>query len=98
MALSDLASLGSFVSGLAVLASLVYLTLQVRQAERYQKAIAQQARATRLSDLHMRLAGVEEIVSKGFSGDVDLSLTELRQCRRYVRATLYNIEDTFRMH
>jgi hypothetical protein len=32
MSLSDLAPLGSFVSGVAVLISLIYLSLQVRQA------------------------------------------------------------------
>jgi hypothetical protein len=34
MSLSDLASLGSFVSGLAVLISLVYLATEVRQSHR----------------------------------------------------------------
>ncbi|HEX3432128.1 MAG TPA: hypothetical protein VHT03_14710 [Rhizomicrobium sp.] len=42
MSLSDLASLGSFVSAFAVLASLVYLALQVRQAEKNQRAILNQ--------------------------------------------------------
>jgi hypothetical protein len=44
MSLSDLASLGSFVSGVAVLISLVYLASQVRQA----------ARATR-SSIHQNI-------------------------------------------
>ena len=34
MSLTDLASLGSFVSGVTVLISLIYLALQVRQAEK----------------------------------------------------------------
>ena len=34
MSLSDLASLGSFVSGVAVLVSLIYLALQVRQPKK----------------------------------------------------------------
>src|SRR5271166_5699196 len=56
MSLSDLASLGSFVSGVAVLVSLVYLARQVRQAERNQRALAQQMRATRTSDLLVAIA------------------------------------------
>src|SRR5512135_3499702 len=44
MSLSDLASIGSFVSGIAVLVSLVYLASQVRQA----------ARATR-SSIHQNI-------------------------------------------
>jgi hypothetical protein len=100
MSLSDLASLGSFVSGIAVLASLIYLTFQLRQAERYQKASVQQARSARLSDSNLRLAepAMVEVFNKGNSGDAQMSLTELGQFRRIVTALLYNGEDTFRMH
>src|SRR5215472_5949453 len=98
MSLSDLASLGSFVSGVAVLASLIYLTLQVRQAERYQKAMAQEARAARLSDLHLRFADLADVFAKGNGGDDDLSLTQLRQFRHLINAATYNGEDTFRQH
>ena len=42
MNLSDVASIGSFVSGVAVLVSLVYLSLQVRQTERNQRALMNQ--------------------------------------------------------
>ena len=48
MSLSDLASLGSFVSGLAVMISLIYLAVQIRQAERNQKAMIQQGRTARM--------------------------------------------------
>src|SRR5215469_4320936 len=58
MSLSDLASLGSFVSGVAVLASLVLLffqmrqmTEQVRQAEKNQQAAVQQARSHKVVDM-----------------------------------------------
>ena len=37
MSLSDVAAIGSLVSGVAVLVSLVYLSLQVKQAERNQQ-------------------------------------------------------------
>jgi hypothetical protein len=54
MTLSDLAALGSFVSGVAVMVSLVFLyfqvrqvNLQVRQAERNQRATIAQVRAGR---------------------------------------------------
>src|SRR5215469_5099480 len=98
MSLSDLASLGSFVSGVAVLASLVYLTLQVRQAERYQKAIALQARAARLVDMHFRMADsdVHEIGLKGLNGDDDITQMQLRKFRSIFMANMYSSEDTFR--
>jgi len=57
MSLSDLASLGSFVSGLGVLASLVFLYIQLRQlraqlaqGEVNQREMINEASATRLSD------------------------------------------------
>jgi hypothetical protein len=57
MSLSDLASIGSFVSGAAVLASLVFLYIQLRQlraqlaqAEVNQRAMINEAYTTRLGD------------------------------------------------
>lgn len=49
MSLTDLASLGSFVSAVAVLISLVYLSLQVKQAERNQQASIRATRVTRIA-------------------------------------------------
>jgi hypothetical protein len=56
MSLSDLASLGSFVSGFAVLVSLIYLALQVRQAEKNQRALIHQGRTAQVSDRVLRMA------------------------------------------
>jgi len=73
MSLSDIASIGSLISGLAVLVSLVYLSLQVRQAERNQRAVVNQGLIGRwvdgvfhlvdptLGDLHFSaMTGVED--------------------------------------
>jgi hypothetical protein len=100
MSLSDLASLGSFVSGAAVLISLIYLALQIKQAERYQRAIAQQARADRLVDSWFRLADSEmrEVMHKGQFGEDDISLTQVRQFEAIFRAIMYGAEDSFRQH
>ena len=45
MSLADLASIGSFISGIVVLVSLVYLGLQVRQAKFHQQAAIRQGLA-----------------------------------------------------
>ena len=50
MSLSDLASLGSFVSGAAVLVSLIYLSIQVRQTEKNQRALINESYVTRVSE------------------------------------------------
>lgn len=59
MTLSDLASLGSFISGIAVLVSLIYLALQVRQAEKNQRAIIHQGRVEQSADRLLRLMDPE---------------------------------------
>jgi hypothetical protein len=47
MSLSDLASLGSFVSGVAVTVSLIYLIIQTRQNVRHTRALIQQGAGAR---------------------------------------------------
>src|SRR5215469_1497977 len=66
MPLSDLASLGSFVSGVAVLISLVFLyfqvrqvTAQVRQAERNQQASIRHTRVSRSVQLQLEISEPE---------------------------------------
>jgi hypothetical protein len=56
MSLSDLASIGSLVSGIAVLVSLVYLAQQTRQNTKHTRALIQQGRAIQASDLTNRWA------------------------------------------
>ena len=41
MSLNDLASIGSFVSGMAVVISLIYLSIQIRQNTRHERAAMQ---------------------------------------------------------
>jgi len=104
MSLSDLASIGSFISGLAVLISLIFLYFQLRQvnaqalqAERTQHATIRHTRAARIVEIN--LASVEpswaDAVAKGSAGDDDLSATQLRQFGAYVTARLSNAEDAF---
>ena len=64
MSLSDWASIGSLVSSIAVLISLIYLALQVRQAERNQQASIRQGRATRMVDI---ILAAGEPVETGFA-------------------------------
>jgi len=97
MSLSDLSNIGSFVSGIGVLISIIYLAVQVRRAEKYQQAIMQQGRAARVSDYFMRctepvLAGV---IAKGQAGDANLSPIEVQQLFFAFRALFLGFEDSF---
>jgi len=107
MSLSDLASLGSFVSGFAVLVSLVFLYFQLRQlteqgrqAEKNQKALIQVERAARAGDQLRFLARPEiaEAYTRGRSGASDITTSQYHQYFAIVRATLTSQEDAFFQH
>ena len=100
MTLSDLAAIGSLVSGVAVLVSLVYLSLQVKQAERNQQASIRASRTSRIIDLYMGISepSMAEAVVKGMSGIGEMSETQVFQFSSYGSARFFNAEDSFDQH
>src|SRR5690242_19662862 len=107
MTLSDFASIGSFVSGVAVLASLVFLffqmrqmTEQVRQAEQNQRALMNQGIANRVNQLMIWVAEphMADLLSRAESGDTQFTRAELRQLLSYLHATLNSARDTYNQH
>lgn len=97
MLLSDLASLGSFVSGFAVLISLIYLGLQVRQAKRNQQIAIRHSRVSRIVELHLALAdpGVTDAWLHGSGSPEDLTQPQLSQFTNLCRALFFHFEDSF---
>src|SRR5215469_6067960 len=98
MSLSDLASLGSFVSGVAVLLSFVFLALQLRQANVNQRALIQMGRVGRVVDSVYRQIEEPELrslVSRGRRGDTTMSPEELEVFQLQSYAVFLNFEDTF---
>jgi len=59
MSLTDLASIGSFVSGLAVIASLIYLSVQIQQNTRHTRALIHQGEAARTNSITIGLMPAE---------------------------------------
>jgi hypothetical protein len=100
MSLSDLAALGSFVSGIAVLISLVYLSLQIRQAEKNQQAAIRQGRVARIVDLGIAACepSAADAFDLGNSGSESLTRTQIAQYRHLSRCVFYNWEDSFYQH
>ena len=100
MSLSDLASLGSFVSGMAVLMSLVYLWLQNRQLEKNQRALINQGVVNRSSDTFKWLAEphMSELISKMIGGETQFTGKELTQIRMRLRNTMVSVRDTYVQH
>jgi hypothetical protein len=100
MTLSDLASIGSLISGLAVLVSLVYLSLQIRQTERNQQASIRQGRIDR--GVALEAARMEpfvaEAVARGIAGDPNLTPQQLAVFVSYANAYFLHAEDTYYQH
>ena len=97
MSLSDLASLASVVSGFAVLISLIYLALQVRQTERNQQISIRHSRVSRTVDLHLALAdpAVADAWLHGLRSPQDITQTEVSQFINLCRAHFFHFEDSF---
>src|SRR5215472_2540393 len=100
MSLSDLAALGSFVSGIAVAVTLIFLLLQMRQADKNQRATIRMGRATRANDLYAMMASpdIARVLAKAWLCE-DLSEVEANIYLAYCAAMLTNFEDTnFQYH
>lgn len=97
MSLSDLASLGSFVAGFAVLTSLIYLALQVRWTKRNQQIAIRHSRVSRIVDLHLALAdpGVADAWLHGSGSPQEITGAELSQYINLCRALFFHFEDSF---
>src|SRR5215469_14472819 len=105
MSLSDLASLGSFVSGAAVLVWLVFLyfqlrqmNAQVRQTEKNQQALIVQARADRAagvnSDFARDKAFIDTYVRVATDAD-DVTYAETIQVRVWIMSIFQNAQEAF---
>jgi hypothetical protein len=100
MSLADWASIGSLISSIAVLISLIYLAIQVRQAERNQQASIRQGRATRLVDIILAAGdpSYAEALAKGTAGTGGITRAEFGQFTAVYGALLASAEDTFLQH
>jgi hypothetical protein len=89
--------LGSFVSGFAVLISLIYLALQVRQTERNQQISIRHSRVSRTVELHLALAdpAVANAWLHGSGRPQEITQTEVSQFVHLCRAHFFHFEDSF---
>lgn len=97
MTLSDLANLGTFVSSVAVLASVVYLALQIRQSARNQRAVMDRGRSEQIGDWLQFIAGpdIAPLVLRGHADDKALSEDEHRRYTWCIYPLLLHFEDSF---
>lgn len=97
MTLSDLASIGSLVSGVAVLVSLFYLNLQVRQTERNQRALINQgamARDTAMVQM-LREPAFATAMAKAIEGETNFTTLEYWHLNTVLRGLLGSLQDAW---
>src|SRR5262245_34807077 len=99
MTLSDLASIGTLISGIAVVVSLVYLALQVRHADKTQRAHMHQARTERIINaaLSSMQPDICDTVTKMVTG-AELSSREAMQAYYYMRIQVVVVEEALWQH
>jgi len=97
MSLSDLASMASVLSGVAVCGSLIYLALQVRQTDRNQRTILQQQTSARTMESLWKWGEPynAEIVAKVWNGECDFSEVDATRLAYLLRATMFSLQDQF---
>lgn len=97
MSLSDLAALGSFVSGVAVFVSFIFLALQIRQANRNQKSLMQQGRSARNVDILLRLTNrfMSETVLAADRHCADMDPAKIWAFYGFAGAVFWAYEDSF---
>ena len=100
MSLEHIFYLSQSIAAVAVIASLLYLAQQVRQAERVQRATMQQGRADRTSQASLVTANPElaRVFQKGAAGDAELTREEFTQWMLMCRALFLSGEDSFLQH
>jgi hypothetical protein len=97
MSLADLAAIGSFVSGIAVVFSFIFLALQVRQANRNQRSLIQQARTGRNVEILLKMADepISELLAKSESQAASLSPAKVWSFYGFVGAVFWSYEDCY---
>lgn len=97
MSLSDLAAIGSFVSGVAVVFSFVFLALQIRQANRVQRSLMQQGRTTRNVEILLTISdpAVSETIAAADANCVAMDPTKIWSFYGLAGAVFWTYEDSF---
>ncbi len=100
MTLSDLASIGSFVSGIAVVFSFVFLAMQLRQNAHNQRATVHNERAALVQELVIASlsADMMEIRARGNMGDPALDIVQSQRFLFLSLSTFRLLEEFFYQH
>jgi hypothetical protein len=97
MSLSDLAAIGSFVSGIAVVLSFIFLALQIRQTNRNQRSLIQQARTGRNVESLQKMADqpISELLAEAESNPESLGRAKIWSLYGFGAAVFWSYEDSY---
>jgi hypothetical protein len=98
--LTDIATVASIISSAALTISLMYVAMQVRQAEKNQRGLMQQGRADRLTmDLmHIAEPQMASVWIRGLHAPETLTGDDLERYLLICRAAFLSGEDSFLQH
>ena len=97
MTFADLSSLGGFISGIAVVITLIFLLLQMRQTDKNQKALLQQGRSARVTELILKRTEPElsRALTRGLQADLSIEGFQVESINAFFAALFWSIEDSF---
>ncbi len=100
MSIADFAALGSLASSLALLLSLVYLNLQVRQNTHAHRVTAHQERLNFVKEFLGRLTdgAVAPVYLRGLSADAGMTEVEFTQFRALMHSWFLGMAEIFWLH
>ncbi|HWY15044.1 MAG TPA: hypothetical protein VNX86_07925 [Rhizomicrobium sp.] len=97
MSLSDLAAVGTFVSSTAVVFSLIFLALQMRQANLNQRSLMQQGRTARNVDTLLKMSDpfVGELVAEADRNCAAMDPAKIWAFYGFAGSIFWNYENSF---
>jgi|SRR5665213_974665 len=101
MSLSDLSSIGSLISGVGVIISLIYLSLQIRQSSLNQQATIHHDRVARMQEFTASIASNRESMDCWIRGNAGDDTLDSNQACRYgilVFADMLLFQEYFHQH
>ena len=101
MSLADLASIGSFISGIAVLISFVFLAFQLRQNAHNQRATVHNERTALTQDIALGIASSREsseVYRRGAEADATLDMADCNWYLGYALSAFWAYEEFFYQH
>ena len=98
MTLEDASLISQIIAGIAVVASLIFVGLQLRQNDKTQRAAMHQARADRIIGIFHHLAEphMAAAMAKADQAPETMSAEELIQLRSFITVNVLSLEDQLR--